>query len=126
LALANDLERVWFAPTTSWAERKDLLRCLIADVTLTRHQTGITMTIRWLTNQVESGELPLPIANHGVPTPPVIVERLTALYGTHTDQEIADTLNQEGLKTAQGNVFTAKIVERTRQRHKLFRRPPAN
>jgi hypothetical protein len=125
-ALGSDLERVWFAPTTSWAQRKDLLRLLIADVTLTRHETGITVKIRWLTNQIASGELPLPIANHGVPTPPVIVERLSALYRTQTDQEIADCLNQDGLKTAQGNVFTAKIVERTRQRHKLFRRPPPN
>jgi hypothetical protein len=125
LALANDLERVWYAPTTSWAERKDLLRLLIADVALTRHETGITVTIRWLTNQVESGELPLPVCNHGVPTPSVIVERLRALYRTHTDQEIADTLNREGLKTAQGNVFTASLVEGTRQRNKLFRRPPA-
>jgi hypothetical protein len=126
LALANDLERVWLAPTTSWAERKDLLRLLIAGVTLTRHETGITVTIRWLTNQIESDELPLPACKHGVPTPPVIVERLSALYCIHTDQETADTLNREGLKTAQGNVFTAKIVERTRQRNKLFRRLPSN
>ncbi len=51
LTLSDDLEQVWAAPTTTWAERKDLLRLLIADVALTRHETGITVQIRWLTNQ---------------------------------------------------------------------------
>ena len=69
LALAGDLQKVWSAATTSWAQRKDLLRLLIADVALTRHETGITVKIRWLTNQVETAELPLPTRRYGIPTP---------------------------------------------------------
>jgi DNA invertase Pin-like site-specific DNA recombinase len=34
--LAQDLAQVWEAPTTTWAERKNLLELLVADVTLTR------------------------------------------------------------------------------------------
>src|SRR3989337_1004194 len=60
LHLAADLPKVWSAPTTTWTERKDLLELLIADATLTRHDTGITVQIRWFTNQIESDELPLP------------------------------------------------------------------
>jgi hypothetical protein len=119
--LAADLDKVWSAPTTSWPERKDLLRLLIADVALTRHETGITVQIRWLTNQVETGQVPLPI-RRGVPTPAVIVERIGSLCGFHNDQEIADILNQEGLKTAQGNSFTAQIVEGTRLRNGIRKR----
>lgn len=125
LTLSADLERVWAAPTTTWAERKDLLRLLIADVTLTRHETGITVQIRWLTNQVEAGQLPLPV-RRDVPTPTEIVERLRSLCSAHTDQEIADILNQEGLKTSLGNCFTAKIVADTRLRNGIRKRVRTN
>jgi len=121
LTLSTDLEQVWAAPTTTWAERKDLLRLLIADVVLTRHETGITVQIRWLTNQVEAGQLPLPI-RRGVPTPTVIVERLQSLCSRYTDQEIANILNQEGMKTSLGNSFTAQIVEGTRRRNGIRKR----
>lgn len=120
LNLSNDLAKVWFAPTTSWSERKDLLKLLIADVTLTRHETGITVQIRWFTNQVETGQLPLPF-KHGAPTPAIILERIRDLLGTHTDREIADVLNQEGIKTSIGNTFTARIVANTRYRNGIKR-----
>jgi len=125
LTLGADLDKVWSSPTTTWAERKDLLRLLIADVALTRHETGITVQIRWLTNQVESGQVPLPV-KRGVPTPPVIVERIRSLYGSHRDRDIADILNQEGLTTALGNPFTADIVENTRFRNGLRKRDLAH
>ena len=75
LSLTTDLAKVWSAPTTSWTERKDLLELLIADVALTRHETGISVQIRWLTNQVETGQHPLPIRSM-IPTPDKIVERI--------------------------------------------------
>jgi len=122
LTLASDMDRVWYAETTSWAQRKDLLRLLIADVVLMRHDTGITVRIRWLTNQVETGELPLPVGRRGIPTPAAIVERISSLCPLHTDQEIADILNQDRLKTSQGNSFTAQIVEGTRWRNHITKR----
>ena len=41
LALAQDLSAIWHAPTTTHAERKQLLRFLIKDVTLTRQEETI-------------------------------------------------------------------------------------
>jgi hypothetical protein len=120
LNLSADLPKVWFAPTTSWSERKDLLKLLIADVTLTRHETGITVQIRWFTNQIETGQLPLPF-KHGAPTPAIILERIRNLMDTHTDREIANVLNQEGIKTSIGNTFTARIVANTRYRNGIKR-----
>jgi DNA invertase Pin-like site-specific DNA recombinase len=122
LTLATDLAQVWSAPTTSWTERKDLLELLIADVVLTRHETGIIVQIRWLTNQVETVQLPLPIRSR-IPTPAVIVERIRSLCSTHTDQEIADVLNQEGLMTSHGNTFSAAVVAGTRFRNGIRKRP---
>ena len=120
LNISADLPKIWFAPTTSWSERKDMLKLLIADVTLTRHETGITVQIRWFTNQIETGQLPLPF-KHGAPTPAIILERIRNLIDTHTDREIADVLNQEGIKTSISNTFTARIVANTRYRNGIKR-----
>ena len=119
LRLATDLPKIWFSPTTTWTERKDLLQLLIADLTLTRHKSGITVQLRWFTNEVETGHLPLPVSSGSRTTPPVLVERIRDLYQKHTDKEIANVLNREGLKSFRGNAFTAKSVEMIRQRHHL-------
>ena len=68
------------APITSWTERKDLLELLIADVILTRHEAGITVQIRWFTNQIETGELPLPVRKD-IATPAPVIERIRSLCG---------------------------------------------
>lgn len=121
LQLAADLPTVWFAPTTTWTERKDLLELFIADVTLTRHETGITVQIRWFTNEVETGQLPLPISGGGKPTPTALVERIRALSVTHIDKEVAEILNREGIKTSREHAFTAKSVEMTRRRNGIVK-----
>jgi hypothetical protein len=119
LRLATDLPKIWFSPTTTWTERKDLLELLIADMTLTRHDTGITVQIRWFSNEVETAQLPLPVARGGKPTRPALVERIRDLFEQHTDQEIAAILNREGIKTPRGMAFTAKSVELVRWRHRI-------
>ena len=47
LALAQDVPALWHASTTTHTERKHLLRFLVKDVTLTRHEKTITIAIRW-------------------------------------------------------------------------------
>jgi DNA invertase Pin-like site-specific DNA recombinase len=121
--LAQDLAQVWFAPTTTWAERKNLVELLVADVTLTRSKQGIRVQIRWHTNQVEEYPLPLPLLG-SPPTPAPLLQRIRELCQTHTDGEIAQILNQEGLKTGAGNAFTTKIVGDTRRRNQIHKRPP--
>jgi DNA invertase Pin-like site-specific DNA recombinase len=121
LNMAADLPKVWSAPTTSWTERKDLLELLIADVTLTRHETGIRVQIRWFTNQIETGELPLPVKNN-TPTPAVLVERIRSLSSSRSDREIAEIFNGEGLRTARGNEFNTANVNAIRKRHGIPRR----
>jgi DNA invertase Pin-like site-specific DNA recombinase len=121
LRLAEDLPKVWLSPTTSWTERKDLLESLIADVTLTRHGTGITVQIRWFTNEVETGQLPLPVRQNR-PTPASLVERIRQLNKDYRDGDIAEILNGEGLKTSHGNVFNAKRVEMIRRHNGIAKR----
>ena len=121
LRLAADLPNIWNSPSTTWTERKNLLELLIADVTLTRHETGITVQIRWFTNEIETGQLPLPVRNN-LPTPVSLIERIRQLCAQHSDKEIAEILNREGTKTSHGNVFTEKRVEMTRRRSGISKR----
>jgi DNA invertase Pin-like site-specific DNA recombinase len=121
LRLATDLPKVWLSPTTTWTERKDLLELLIADVTLTRHDTGIMVQIRWFTNEVETGQLPLPVRNNR-PTSAGVVERIRQLYEKHSDGEIAEILNLEEIRTSRGNIFNAKRVEMVRRRNEIRKR----
>ena len=58
LALAQDLPKLWHAPTTTNVERKQLLGFLIKDVTLYADQTTIEISIRWQTEACTTLEVP--------------------------------------------------------------------
>jgi len=115
VALAQDLPAVWAAPTTTNTERKQLLRCLIKDVTLTKRQTTFHLAIRWQTEAWTTVELVRPARPcHARRTAPAIIERIRALAPTHTDHQIAALLKQDGASPAQGDQFSASKVKRLR------------
>jgi hypothetical protein len=60
LALAQDLPTIWHASTTTCVERKQLLRFLIKDVTLTRREATIHIGIRWQTEALTELDIPRP------------------------------------------------------------------
>jgi len=120
LNLVTDLPQVWQAETTSWAERKELLRLLIADVTLTRQENEILVQVRWQTNAVDT--FPVAFSRRGAtPLPEPVIERVRELSRTRTDGEVAEILNQEGLPTAQGKPFSAPRVQGLRRRFDIQR-----
>jgi DNA invertase Pin-like site-specific DNA recombinase len=120
--LVADLPRVWHAESTSPAERKELLRLLVADVTLTRQETDIQVQIRWHTNELDTFLTPLPHRGT-LPETETVIERVRTLSSDHTDAQIADVLTQEGLQTIQGKTFTAKRVSGLRRRHGIYKQP---
>jgi hypothetical protein len=112
LALAQDLPAIWQAPTTGHAERKQLLRFLIKDVTLTRQDTTVQVNIRWQTEAVTTREVARRPKSYDVRrTQPAVVERVRMLACDHTDLQIADLLNQEGLISGLGGTFSASKVQ---------------
>jgi DNA invertase Pin-like site-specific DNA recombinase len=120
LSLVTDLPKVWQAETTSWAERKELFRLLVADVTLTRQENEILVQLRWHTNAVDTFPVAFPTLG-APPLPEPVVERVRELSRTHTDGEVADILNQEGFSTAQGKPFSAHRVQGLRRRFGIQR-----
>jgi hypothetical protein len=113
LALAQDIPTLWQAETTTQVERKQLLRFLIKDVTLTRRETTIHLGIRWQTEALTE----LEIARPSQRTAPAVVDRIQQLAPTQTDPQIAEILNQEGFTTGKKRPFIANRVQWVRHTH---------
>ena len=112
LALAQNVPEVWHAPTTSQAERKQLLRYLIKDVTLTKREQVIEARIRWQTEALTDLTVPRPKrAADARRTDPQVVARVRELAPICTATQIADRLNQEGWRAGLGGSFTASKVD---------------
>ena len=118
LALAQDLPALWQAATTSQTQRKQLLRLLIKDVTLSKQGRVIQIAIRWQTNACSRLEitrpLPSPVARR---TSPEVISRIQALAPTHTEAQIAESLNADGFKPGASDTFTASKVNWIRYAH---------
>jgi DNA invertase Pin-like site-specific DNA recombinase len=115
LALAQDLPTIWHAHTTTHAERKQLFRFLIKDVTLTRQETTVHIGIRWQTEALTELEIARPCRR----TAPTVVDRIRQLAPTHTDEQIAATLNQEKLTTGKKLPFTENRVRWVRHTYDI-------
>ena len=97
-----------------------LLKLLVPVGTLTRQEKEVQVQIRWHTNAVDTFQVALPIRG-AAPIPEPVVKRVRELSPTHTDGEIAELLNQEGLLTAQGKPFTDRRVQGLRRRSDIQR-----
>jgi DNA invertase Pin-like site-specific DNA recombinase len=119
LALAQDFPRVWNNETMDMATRKNLLRCLIADVTIARDGPKARVGIRWKTG----AQMPLMVAlltkPSGASLPPEVIDLIKKLSLDRTDGEIATALNEAGIPNGKGLPFTKKRVKRIRERYEL-------
>jgi len=126
LALGADVPRVWYADSTTAAERKQILRFVIKEVIVDQKrkpgqvwfkivwQTG-AVSEHWYTRQVRSYDEHA-FAEH-------IEQRIRELLGEgKLDDEIAVILNDEGLHTTKHRPFNHNAIWFLRQRMGL---PPA-
>ena len=119
LSIAHDLPALWYASTTTTAERKELMRLLIADVVLTRRTSDILVQLRWVTNQADAWTVPLPL--RGARTDPAILQLIRTMAPDHSDSAIAKHLHDNGFRTAQGKSFINSRVRSLRQTHKIVK-----
>jgi DNA invertase Pin-like site-specific DNA recombinase len=127
LALSHDLPTVWNALTTTSAERKQLLRLLVKDVTLTRRETTIAIAIRWQTQACTLLEIGRPPRSFEVRrTDPRVVARIRELAAEHPDAQIAALLNAEGLHPGLKGGFTRSKVQWIRYAHDIKAGCPDN
>ena len=127
LALAKDVPALWQAASTTHAQRKQLLRCLVKEVTLTKQDTTIHVSIRWQTEALSELSVPRPPrACDLTRTDPAVVERVRTLALSHTDHQIAELLNREQLTSGAGLPFDRAKVNWIRRAYDISAACPNN
>jgi DNA invertase Pin-like site-specific DNA recombinase len=125
LALAKDLPRVWNAATTTHAERKNLLRMLVQQVTLTPidiPERGTRIQVLWRTGAVSDFAIPRPEPGARTTSEEALEGIRTWLGPSRTNEQIAAALNERGLRNHRNKPWNAEAIRRLRKRHGLL--PP--
>jgi DNA invertase Pin-like site-specific DNA recombinase len=101
-ALAGDLPRVWSAPSTTQADRKELLRILIQDITarVAGDSELVDVTITWAGGHQTTGRAVRPVARlDQLSYYPALLARVTELAAAgRSSRQIAGALNAEGFR----------------------------
>jgi DNA invertase Pin-like site-specific DNA recombinase len=121
LSLARDLPAVWNADTTTAAERKNLLRMLVKQVTISPIEVprlATRLQVLWQTGAVSDFTIPRPSKYTTFRTPDEALALIEELYRQKVpDVAIADQLNQRGLRTGKARPWTVAAVQRQRYAH---------
>jgi DNA invertase Pin-like site-specific DNA recombinase len=123
LALAKNLSIVWGAPTTTNAERKNLLRMLVREVTVTRIDVPRMMTrvqVLWQTGAVSDFTIERRDKFSATATPTKATAFIEEHVNEKTDEWIATALNRRGLRTGRGKSWSRESVRRVRYAHGWF------
>jgi hypothetical protein len=129
LALAKDLPMVWNAATTTHAERKNLLRMLVREVTASPVEVPVRASrvrLLWQTGAVSAFSVPRKDKYTAQATPKDTLALLRDLYMTKRkgDGEIAAELNRRGRYTGLNRFWTVAAVRRIRYDVGVYRLSP--
>ena len=127
--LGASIARVWEAPSTTMADRKRLLGCLVEEVVLQidREARQVIAVVHWRGGRLDEITLPLivqpPQPKRDDTSTVELVRKLSHFY---RDRETARILNRQGRRTARGLAFSAELVRALRQRHDIPAHVPDN
>jgi DNA invertase Pin-like site-specific DNA recombinase len=114
LALGADLPKVWQAPSTTAADRKQILRLVIKDVIVDQKQVHgkVWFQINWQTGAVTKHEYIRRVRSYSDHAQyDQIQQRIRELHAEQKlDDEIAATLNAEGFRTTKRGPFNNKTI----------------
>jgi hypothetical protein len=123
--LARDLPAIWGTETTTPRDRKQLLRCAIEWVQLDGNsQPGwIEVEIHWRSGTVTRLVVERPSPSSWLPrTSPQAEALILELAPTCSYAEIAERLNEQGIRSAFGHLFTDRDVGHICRRSGVGRR----
>ncbi|MBL6996413.1 recombinase family protein [Desulfobacula sp.] len=119
MSLVTNFPEIWNNPKTPIREKKRMLRLLIEDVTLIRSD-HVTLKVRFRGGAIKTLKTPLPKnAAELRKSAPLIVTEIDRLLDQYYDDEIAQILNDRGIKTGTGQKHTLKSVSYIRRTYKL-------
>jgi DNA invertase Pin-like site-specific DNA recombinase len=114
MALGDDLGQVWDAPTTTDKDRKQLLRTLLDEVSITIHRDRAEgradLLLRWKGGALTELTVPLRRKPPKIRTSEDTIDLLRRLAVHYPDAKIAGILNRQHRTTARGLSFTASRV----------------
>jgi DNA invertase Pin-like site-specific DNA recombinase len=114
LRFVRDFPALWNHSQTTARDRKQMLRLMIQDVTLLRGD-DIHVCVRWKGGATSELHLPIPPCAWELRrTPQVVLDRIADLAKEHTDEQIAEILNREGLHSNTVQTFTYEHIARLR------------
>ncbi len=122
LRLAQNFPELWNAEQTQHKQKKQIIRLLIDDITVERHQTPrqLMLHIRWKGGKHESIAVPIPLKQADrVRYLDETINRIRELAKTLYDQKIAESLNKTGIKSSSGRQFTASMIKWLRHKHQI-------
>lgn len=117
----TDLPHLWHADTTTAADRKRLLRCLIREVIVDglSEPGQIAIRVCWRTGATTPIRVRRPRSTDGLATATGILEQIQQLAPNHSDDQIAEALNAQQLTTRWGKPWTYLRVYSLRVRHHI-------
>ena len=123
LALGDDLGQVWDAPTTTDKDRKQLLRTLLEEVSITLHRDGpgphASLVLRWKGGAISELTVPLRRRQPKIRTDEDTIDLIRRLAVHYPDAQIAGILNRQQRRTARGLSYTASRVQSLRHHWKI-------
>lgn len=122
--LASNLPALWQEPTTTFADKKRLIRCLIKSVTLDAFsKPGFSLiTITWQTGATSQIEAERPQA--GLRTNKATVALIAALAKHYPEDRIAEILNERNILTATGKPWNRLRVEDVQKQYHIVSECP--
>jgi DNA invertase Pin-like site-specific DNA recombinase len=123
LALGDDLDQVWNAPTTTDKDRKQLLRTLLDEVNITPHRDDpgphAILVLRWKGGAISELIVPLRRRQPTIRTDEDTIELIRRLAVHYPDAKIAGILNRQHRRTARGMSYTANRVQSLRHHWRI-------
>jgi DNA invertase Pin-like site-specific DNA recombinase len=119
LTLAADFPNLWRNPKTLDREKKRMVRLVLEDVTLIK-DSGITVHVRFKGGIIRTLNLPAPKNGWQLRmTSKAVVSKIDHLLDQHTDNEVANILNNIGMVSGSGQPFKARTVFNIRRSYGL-------
>ena len=114
LALGENLPRIWYASSTTPADRKQIIRLLIQDVIVDQHREKgkVWFQINWQTGATSEHEYIRRVMGYAdYADTKRLEQRIRQLHASEKmDEEIAEILNAEGFLTPHRQLFTSKLL----------------
>jgi hypothetical protein len=123
LALGEDVPQLWHAATTTSAERKQIIRLVLKEVTLDqkRRRGHVWIRVVWQTGAASEHWLQRTVQGYAQHSDEdQLRQRIAELNQLRKiDGEIAAVLNEEGFRTAHGPPFSGNMVHVLRKKWQI-------